>query len=68
MDNDLDLLWMKVCQESGDYLRHPMKYYERSNLACTIEAEIELCLCDAEAGSERAQRYMAKFMELRMKA
>lgn len=67
-DQRLADIWTEVRKAVGDTTRHASKFYSSFEEAPGIRNEVELCARDAEAGNERAQRYMLKFLELRMRS
>ena len=58
--------WIQACRDINDISKSPFGYYEQDSVTPTSIADYQLCLKDAEAGNERARRYMAKYFELRI--
>ncbi len=61
-------IWWLVRDSVGDETEHKAKFYASDKVTQSTAADIALCAKDAKAGNKRAMKYMAKFMELRMRA
>lgn len=62
------LLWSRVCATSAGSLSDRNTFwFTGDDPSLGVQDDLEACALAAKRGDERAQRYMAKFMELRMK-
>ena len=60
--------WYEAVYILRDYSTHSGGFYADNEVASNVPAEYQLCLKEAAEGNERAQKYIAKYMELRMTA
>lgn len=58
--------WKAARKELNDTTENADGHYTSFKRALTLWDDINLCFKDAEAGNERAQRYMAEFLKQRM--
>ena len=60
-------LWYEIVALLRDCSTHPGGFYASNSRAKSLREEFQLCLKEAAEGNERALKYIAKYMELRMK-
>lgn len=66
MEKKAERLWHGACSAMEDRSAHEDGWYATNERAVGSESDYALALKEAQEGDERAQRYIAKFMELRM--
>ena len=75
MNYTAEQLWSQACDNVGDNdecrddpeVDPTAQWYASSIRACTVTNDMHAGIKDSDAGNERAQRYVAEFMRLRMK-
>jgi hypothetical protein len=66
-NDSLPVLWADACRAVSHDKNERKKWYCSSERAGSNQKDYEAALADAAEGNERAQRYIAKFTELRLK-
>jgi hypothetical protein len=65
---EIEKRWTLACKNVGDHLvwLGVSKWYTDDAFGANIETDMQAAFEDAALGDERAQRYVAEFMRLRM--